>query len=112
VHGPYIPGGFNFFGAIVVDVLAGLVFLIGFVVVVALIVLLVRFLLVATKAAQLYVDRNSAAERVVLPPTETAPAPAESVPPAPTAPAAAADTAPTLPVVTKGPTKPRGPKKN
>jgi hypothetical protein len=113
MRGFYFPGGFNIFGAIIVDVLAGLVFIICLAVVVALLVLLVRFLLVATKAAQIYVDKNSGDRNAV---NQNSAATTDPTPPAPapttTPTTAAADTAPTLPVVTKGPTKPRGPKKN
>jgi cytoskeletal protein RodZ len=54
-HGP----GIGMIGGIFADVLAGLVFIICFVIVVGLLVVLVRFLLVATKAAEIYVSKNS-----------------------------------------------------
>ncbi|HEY2642953.1 MAG TPA: hypothetical protein VGI56_04285 [Galbitalea sp.] len=136
---PYIPGGYGFFGTIFVDVLAGLVFIIGFLIVAGLIAVLVRFLLVATKAAQLYLDNNSTpkdatttpAEPVAVvpappppaaPPVPAAPpAPAASPAPAvPSAPAASttptaaapADTMPTVPVATSPLPKSRPSKKN
>jgi cytoskeletal protein RodZ len=56
---PHGPGGFVLFGGIFTDILAGLVFIILFVVAVGLLFVLVRFLLVATKAAELYISRNS-----------------------------------------------------
>jgi hypothetical protein len=49
--------GFGFY-TVFADVMAGLVFIVCLVIVVGLIVLLVRFLLVATKAAELYVAKN------------------------------------------------------
>jgi len=64
------------FGGIFADVLAGLVFIICFVIVVGLLVVLVRFLLVATKAAEIYVSKNSAAQPV----TSTTPAAATTAP--------------------------------
>jgi uncharacterized membrane protein len=54
-HGPY---GFGLAGGIFADILAGLMFIICFIVVVGLLFVLVRFLLVATKAAEIYVARN------------------------------------------------------
>ena len=53
-------GGLGFFGGIFADVLAGLVFIICFAIVVGVLVVLVRFLLVATRAAELYIANNSA----------------------------------------------------
>ena len=61
---PYGPGGFGMFGGIFADILAGLVFIICFVVVVGLLFVLVRFLLVATKAAELYLAKNTPAQPV------------------------------------------------
>ena len=51
-------------GGIFADVLAGLVFIICFIIVVGLLVVLVRFLLVATKAAEIYVAKNGPAQPV------------------------------------------------
>jgi hypothetical protein len=73
---PHTPG-FGFY-TVANDVVAGLAFIIGFVVVVGLIVLLVRFLLVATKAAELYIANNRPAD----PQVPTATATATSAPPA------------------------------
>ncbi len=54
-------GGFGGIGQVFTDVMAGLVFLICLAVVVGLLFVLVRFLLVATKAAEIYVAKNSSA---------------------------------------------------
>jgi cytoskeletal protein RodZ len=62
---PHGPGGFGNVGGIFADILAGLVFIICFIVVVGLLFVLVRFLLVATKAAELYVAKNSPAAPAV-----------------------------------------------
>ncbi|HEX4058595.1 MAG TPA: hypothetical protein VHX87_09820 [Galbitalea sp.] len=76
-------GGVGFLGGIFADVLAGLVFIICFAVVVGLLVVLVRFLLVATRAAELYIANNSPNRSATTPATTTqAPAAAK---PAPTA---------------------------
>lgn len=121
---PYIPGGYGVFGVIFVDVLAGLVFIIGFLIVAGLIAVLVRFLLVATKAAQLYLDNNSGTKDATPTPVEpVATVPAPATPPAPPAPPAApapaaatpaarADTLPTVPVATSPLPKSRSSKKN
>ncbi|HEX4443069.1 MAG TPA: hypothetical protein VHZ81_05820 [Galbitalea sp.] len=61
--------GFGAFGTIITDIVAGLFFLVCFAIVVGLLFLLVRFLLVATRAAEIYVAKNSAAETT----TPTAP---------------------------------------
>jgi cytoskeletal protein RodZ len=53
------------FGGILQDVIAGLFFIVCFLVVVGLLVVLVRFLLVATKAAEIYVAKNSSTQPVV-----------------------------------------------
>lgn len=88
-------GYFHLVGLLV----SGVVWIFFFLLSVALIFILVRFLLIATKAAHIYVARNSPAKPVVPPAHEVSPAP-----PAPAAPAA--------PVVaaTKPATKPRTPK--
>jgi hypothetical protein len=70
-------------GGIFADVLAGLVFIICFIIVIGLLFVLVRFLLVATKAAEIYVAKNGPARPTV-----------ESTPTAPT-------TSPTTPVATR-----------
>ena len=77
------PGGFGGFGgfqSVIADVAAGLVFIIAFVVVVGLLVLIVRFLLAMTRAAEVYVRVNAhpvePAATIVTPATgATAPAP-------------------------------------
>jgi cytoskeletal protein RodZ len=76
-------GGFGFFGGIFADVLAGLVFIICFAVVVGVLVVLVRFLLVATRAAELYIARNSAKTTTTA--TTTEPAATRSTATSPTA---------------------------
>ncbi|HEX4401237.1 MAG TPA: hypothetical protein VHZ98_07925 [Galbitalea sp.] len=52
------PGGLGLFGTVFTDILAGLVFIILFVIAVGVLFVLVRFLWVATKAAELYIARN------------------------------------------------------
>jgi hypothetical protein len=54
-HGP----GFGAFGGIVESIIAGLFFILCFLIVVGLLVVLVRFLWVATKAAEIYIAKNS-----------------------------------------------------
>jgi len=80
MHFPHGPGGFGMFGSIFADILAGLAFLICFVVIVALLVVIVRFLLVATRAAEIYVAKNGPAQpdapAATTIPVTTAPAPA------------------------------------
>jgi hypothetical protein len=78
MHFPHGPGGFGMFGGVIESVIAGLFFIVCFAIVVGLLFVLVRFLLVATKAAELYVARNSAAapaEPVASAPVTTAPTP-------------------------------------
>lgn len=90
------PGGFGGFGGAGVifgDVVAGLFFLIVFAVVVGLIFLLVRYLLVATRAAELYIANNSAPVAPVVTPV----APAGGT----TTEATVAEPAATTPVVAK-----------
>src|SRR6187402_3405337 len=70
-------------------VVSGISTIFAFLVVAGLLFVLVRFLLVATKAAQIYVAKNS-------PPKPVAP-PAPAAPVAPAAPAAAAAAAPVTP---------------
>ena len=91
-HGP----GIGMIGGIFADVLAGLVFIICFIIVVGLLVVLVRFLLVATKAAEIYVSKNSAAR-----PVET------STPATPAATATTATTPTTTAPTAKTPTATR-----
>ena len=74
---PSGPGGFGLFDTIFTDILAGLVFIILFVIAVGVLFVLVRFLWVATKAAELYIARNqvthqdAATSEVVTRPTTT-----------------------------------------
>jgi predicted lipid-binding transport protein (Tim44 family) len=84
-------GGVGFFGGIFADILAGLVFIICFIVVVGVLFVLIRFLLVATRAAQIYVAKNSADRPTAraVPSAPAASAPATATKP-PTAPATAA----------------------
>ncbi len=90
------PNGFGFY-QVFTDIIAGLLFIICLVVAVGLIVLLVRFLLVATRAAELYVANNRAT--AVVPPTETATVPEPVVTtPVATTPAATTPVATTKPV--------------
>ena len=84
------------FGGILEDVIAGLFFIVCFLVVVGLVVVIVRFLLIATKAAEIYVAKNSTTA-----PVETA------LPAAPTT-TVGTTTATTTPVETTPlPTAPR-----
>ena len=69
---------------------------------IVLTILLVRYLIVATRAAQLYVDAHSAPGAT--PPAATEPPPATPPAPAATSPAPAAT--PTPPAATPPPTKP------
>lgn len=58
-HHPGIGLGFGFNpGAILIDVITALFFIVCFVIVVGVLVVFVRFLLVATKAAEVYVTKN------------------------------------------------------
>jgi cytoskeletal protein RodZ len=81
-------------GGIFADVLAGLVFIICFIVVVGLLVVLVRFLLVATKAAEIYIAKNGPARPTV----ESTPA--ATSPTTTTTPAATRTRAPKAPPTT------------
>ena len=83
---PHGPGGFGMFGGIFADILAGLVFIICFIIVAGLLFVLVRFLLVATRAAEIYVARNGPAQSAVA----TTPEKPEASGTTPTAPAAPA----------------------
>lgn len=75
------------FGHLIVTIIGGFVWLIALAITIAVLFLFIRFLLVATKAAQVYVARNSSVE----------PAPAPTTPP-------------TTPAATPPATKPRTPK--
>ena len=96
---PHGPGGFGMFGEIYAQIVSGLIFIICFVVVVGLLFVLIRFLLAATKAAEIYVAKNSPVEPASTP---VAPAPAPT-PAAPAAPAAPTETK-TVPVTTSAKT--------
>ena len=56
--GPYM-WGFGWFGPLLMNVLCGILAIFTMLVVIGLIFLLVRFLLVGTKAAQLYLAKNA-----------------------------------------------------
>lgn len=104
MHSPLIPGIYNM-GAGALG-LAGLVVwgffsLLALAVIVGLVFLLVRFLLVATRAAQLYVQQNE--------PAKTVAPQAPAVPPVPSAPASAT-TPTTATVPTTKPHTPHTPK--
>ncbi|MDQ1551125.1 MAG: hypothetical protein QOD50_547 [Actinomycetota bacterium] len=93
---PHGPGGLGMIGGIFADVLAGLVFIICFIVVVGLLVVLVRFLLVATKAAEIYIAKNGPARSTV----ESTPAATATIPTTTTTPAATRTRAPKTPPTT------------
>jgi hypothetical protein len=100
-HGP----GFGIY-SIFADVAAGLAFILGFVIVVGLIVLLVRFLLVATKAAEIYVAKNRPLDG---PPVSAPPAPVTPIAPAPETTSSVATTPVVVPPRTSTP-RSRSPK--
>jgi hypothetical protein len=102
-------GGLGLLGGVFTDILAGLVFIICFVIVVGVLFVLVRFLWVATRAAEIYIAKNSAdrATTTTAPSSRAATAPAAATTPAATRPAATRPAA-TSPTATK-PT-PRTPK--
>ena len=86
------PGGPGFgFYSVVTDVVGGLLFILAVVVVVGLIVILVRFLLVATRAAEIYIAKNRPSEGVTSPG-----APAPVTPPAEPVTTGTLPTTPTL----------------
>ena len=70
------------FGHLIFTIIGGLVWLIALAITIAVLVLLIRFLLVATKAAQVYVARNALGETA---PATTTPAAAPTTPAAPPA---------------------------
>jgi predicted lipid-binding transport protein (Tim44 family) len=81
----YGPGyGFNPMGHVFGMLAAGFAGFVAFLIVAAVLVLLVRFLIIGTRAAQLYIANNSPAKDA---PIVQAP-PAPPVPPAPAAPTA------------------------
>ena len=76
----YGPGyGFNPMGHVFGMLAAGFAGFVAFLIAAAVLVLLVRFLIIGTRAAQLYIANNSPAKDAPTPPTPAAP-------PAPTAP--------------------------
>ncbi len=102
-------GAWGFLGALghlIATVLGALVSLAAFAILIAIVFLLVRFLLVGTKAAQLYVAQHSPAasdeapSAPVAPAAPTAPAPPATVTPA-AAPSAAATPAAAKPATAK-----------
>ena len=104
--------GYGPFGHVVGAIVYGLFCLFMILVIVGILFLLVRFLLVATKAAQLYVTKNSAAKPVApsAAATTTVPLtrPAPAAKPASAVPAAAAEPA-TKPRIPKTPPTPPTP---
>ena len=89
-------GGFGPLGHILTTVIAGFWFIAVFVVTVGLLFLLVRFLLVGTRAAQIYVARNAP----VVPPASASTTPATSPATSPAAPAEAATSSVVPPTTT------------
>ncbi len=77
------------FGHLIVTIIGGFVWLIALAITIAVLFLFIRFLLVATKAAQVYVARNA--------PVEPAAAKTASAAPAPTTPAATKPRTPKAP---------------
>jgi hypothetical protein len=95
----YGPGGWDYFeimGRIASVLVGSILFLIWL----AVILLLVRFLLIATRAAKVYLRNNGAHDGIFGP---------RATPPAPAAPAASPRTTTTAPVTKPAP-KPRTPK--
>lgn len=74
--------GFGF-AQFLMTALTGVAFLVGFAIIGGVLFLLVRFLLVATVAAQIYVAKNRPAEPAT--PATASPAPAATVKPTPAA---------------------------
>ena len=88
------PGpGLGLFGTVFTDILAGIVFIILFVIAVGVLFVLVRFLWVATRAAELYIARNEYTHHAADPEPVTKPV----ATPAASAPAATKPTATTTP---------------
>lgn len=87
MHSPFIPGIYNM-GAgalgLVGLVVWGFFSLLALAVIIGLVFLLVRFLLVATRAAQLYVQKNEPPKSVAPKSPATPPAPSAPTPTAPT----------------------------
>ena len=99
--GPRIDMGFGHWWQIMTLILGGFVWLLFIALMLAVLFFLIRFLLVATRAAQLYVNQHAPAEPARTPAATTAPAATKT-----TAVTPAETTAPTKPV-----TKPRTPRK-
>jgi len=92
----YGDGPFTWIGHTILTIVSGFFSVLGLLVAIAVVVLLVRFLLIGTKAAQIYVANNTA---------EKPEAPAAS------APTVATETPPAAPATPAKPaTKPRTPK--
>lgn len=62
------------FGHLIFTIIGGLVWLIALAITIAVLFLFIRFLLVATKAAQVYVARNTPVEPAAAPAAPTTPA--------------------------------------
>ncbi|MDF1479229.1 hypothetical protein PYV02_09065 [Leifsonia sp. H3M29-4] len=95
--------GFGWFGHVVGTIIGGLLTLFAVLVIAGLVFLLVRFLIVATRAAQLYVDRHA-------PTTPASPAASAAAAPTTTKAAPAPAAKPTPAAATKPAAKPRTPK--
>lgn len=98
--------GFGWFGHVVGTIIGGLLTLFVVLVIAGLVFLLVRFLIVATRAAQLYVDRHAP----TTPASPTASAAPTTTTAATTKAAPAPATKPTPAATTKPAAKPRTPK--
>lgn len=97
--------GFGWFGHVVGTIIGGLLTLFAVLVIAGLVFLLVRFLIVATRAAQLYVDRHAPTT-----PASPAASAAATTTAAPATTKAAPATKPTPTAATKPAAKPRTPK--
>lgn len=97
----FVANPFEWFGHVIITIVTGLVSLFLVLAAIAIVFLFVRFLLVATRAAQIYVAQNTPAKPAAPTPTVTAPA----TTPAPTAPAPTP--APTTTTVAPGPSTTR-----
>ena len=95
------PWGWNAFGAVWL-VGGAVLWLIGIAIVLAVVFFTIRFLIIATKAAQLYVERHSPEASAAVPPAST------TAPPA-TKPAATGKPASSTPAASTS--KPRTPRK-
>lgn len=68
------------FGHLIFTIIGGLVWLIALAITIAVLFLFIRFLLVATKAAQVYVARNAPVEPTAAPSTPATTAPVATPP--------------------------------